>query len=105
MQSGAEENSSLATNVNATLNGTASLVQQQEPLAKRIAKHYPVANAMIAIFDTLGMIIFLSGFLYFFKEVFVYVCCNVCCRVCVHENKKNTYSAGTAKVMDFSVSK
>ena len=78
MRSEAEENApslAVSTNANATLNGTASsfLVQQQEPLAKRIAKHYPVANAMIAIFDTLGMIIFLSGFLYFFKEVFVYM--------------------------------
>ena len=67
---------------NATLNGTASsfLVQQQESLAKYIAKHYPVANAMIVIFDILGLIIFLSGFLYFFKDI--------CGRVCVDENKK-----------------
>ena len=63
----------MTTNANATLNGTASLVQQQEPLAKHIAKHYPVANATIAIFDILGLIIFLSGFLYFLKCAFVYL--------------------------------
>ena len=74
------ENTPLTTNANAT----ASIVQQQEPLAKHIAKHYPVANATIAIFDILGLIIFLSGFLYFLKEIFVYVCG----RFCVDENKK-----------------
>eukprot|EP00944_MAST-04C_sp_MAST-4C-sp1_P004704 g4704.t1 len=87
MRSEAEENTpslAVTTNANATLNGTASLVQQQEPLAKHIAKHYPVANATIAIFDILGLIIFLSGFLYFLKEIFVYVCG----RFCVDENKK-----------------
>ena len=93
MRSEAEENTpslAVTTNANATLNGTASsfLVQQQEPLAKRIAKRYPVANATIAIFDILGLIIFLSGFLYFFKEIFVYVCG----RVCVDENKKKKRS-------------
>ena len=70
MRSEAEENTPLTTNANAT----ASLVQQQEPLAKRIAEHYPVANVIIAIFDTLGLIIFLCGFLYFLKDIIVYVC-------------------------------
>ena len=91
MRSEAEENTpslAVTTNANATLNGTASLVQQQEPLAKHIAKHYPVANATIAIFDILGLIIFLSGFLYFLKEIFVYVCG----RVCVDKNKKKKRS-------------
>ena len=88
MQSEAEENTpslAVTTNANANLNGTASLVQQQEPLAKLIAKHYPVANAIIAIFDILGLIIFLSCFLYFFKEMFVHVCGRICD---VDENKE-----------------
>ena len=75
------ENSPLTTNANATASSF-----QQEPLAKRIAKHYPVANTTIAIFDILGLVIFLSGFLYFFKEIFVYVCG----RICVDENKKKS---------------
>ena len=88
MRSEAEENTpslAVTSNANATLNGTASsfLVQQEEPLAKHIAKHYPVTNAIIAIFDILGLIIFLSGFLYFLKDIFIYVCG----RVCVDEKK------------------
>jgi hypothetical protein len=72
IQSEVEENTpslAVTTNANATLNGTASsfLVQQQEPLANRIAKHYPIANAMIAMFDIFGLIIFFSGFLYFVR--------------------------------------
>ena len=78
MRSEAEENipsSAVTTNANATLNGTtSSILVQQEPLAKRIAKHYPVANVIIAIFDTLGLSIFLCGFLYFLKDIIVYIC-------------------------------
>ena len=74
MRNEADENTPLTTNANATLNGTtSSILVQQEPLAKRIAKHYPVANVIIAIFDTLGLIIFLCGFLYFLKDIIVYV--------------------------------
>eukprot|EP00944_MAST-04C_sp_MAST-4C-sp1_P002358 g2358.t1 len=79
IRSEAEENTPLTTDANATLNGTASsFLAQQEPLAKRIAKHYPVANTTIAIFDILGLIIFLSGFLYFLKDIFMYVCGRIC---------------------------
>ena len=40
-----DEHTPLTSNANATINGTASsFLVQQEPLAKRIAKHYPVAK-------------------------------------------------------------
>ena len=75
IRSEAEENTpslAVTSNANATLNGTASsfLVQQEEPLAKHIAKHYPVANVTIAVFDILGLTIFLCGFLYFYSVDF-----------------------------------
>ena len=65
MGSEAEENALQVVTANATLNGTAPTLlyqQQQDPLAERIARNYPVANAIIAIFEVLGLIIFLSGF-------------------------------------------
>ena len=84
MESGVVENPLLSVlvnnNTNTTLNGTASnlLFQQQEPLAERIAKKYPVESNIIAIFDFVGLIVFFSGFLYFLKGFFVYSCGKIC---------------------------
>ena len=83
MQSEAEEYTPslvVANNTNATLNnGRASTIfVQQDPLAERIAKNYPVGNAIIATLDFLGLIVFFSGFLYFSKFIFVHLCGKCC---------------------------
>tara|TARA_A100001015_G_C14944436_1_gene694003 strand:+ start:64 stop:876 length:813 start_codon:yes stop_codon:yes gene_type:complete len=52
--------------------------QQQESLAERIAKKYPVENIIITIFDYIGLVVFFSGFLYFSKYIFVYLCGKMC---------------------------
>ena len=67
-------------NTNTALNGTASdfLFQQQESLAERIAKKYPVESNIVAVFDFIGLVVFFSGFLYFFKYIFVYLCGKMC---------------------------
>ena len=70
MQSEAEEFTPVANNTNATL--------QQDPLAERIAKQYPVGNAIITTLDFLGLIVFFSGFLYFSKFIFVHLCGKCC---------------------------
>ena len=85
MQSEAEEYTPslvVVNNTNATLNnGTASttfLAQHQDPLAERIAKKYPVGNAIITTLDFLGLLVFFSGFLYFSKFIFVHLCGKCC---------------------------
>ena len=89
------ENSPLTTNANATASSF-----QQEPLAKRIAKQFPVANTTIAIFDILGLTIFLCGFLYFLKEIFVYVCGTLCTRRHGHDSSsERTAEKSSTKVV------
>ena len=63
-------------NTNTTLNGTTSVLifQQQEALAAHIARKYPKESEIIAIFDSVGLIVFFSGFLYLFKYMFAFLC-------------------------------
>ena len=70
----------VANNTNAALNNgtTSTIFVQQDPLAERIAKNYPVGNAIIATLDFLGLIVFFSGFLYFSKFIFVHLCGKCC---------------------------
>eukprot|EP00943_MAST-04B_sp_MAST-4B-sp1_P000342 g342.t1 len=77
----------VTNNANVTLNGTASnfLVQKQKLLAKRIAKNYPVGNAIITALDILGLLVFLSGFLYFLKCIF-------CGKCCIQKNDQDSFN-------------
>ena len=51
---------------------------EKEKLAKLIANHYPADNVMIIIFESIGLILFMAGFLYFLKHILIYICKTIC---------------------------
>jgi len=51
---------------------------EKEKLAKLIANHYPADNIMIIMFEYIGLILFMAGFLYFLKHILIYICKTIC---------------------------
>ena len=47
-------------------------------LVKLIAKHYPIENGFIIFFEFIGLFLFMAGFLYFLKFLFVFACNKIC---------------------------
>ncbi len=47
-------------------------------LAKLISKEYPGESNVIAIFEYTGLTLFMGGFLYIFKFIFVFLCGKIC---------------------------